>query len=96
MGGIFVVNQVVVDRAEAFAVCGCMPVTSWNGRVETSFPAAATPITTDWPHPCEQLTAITVYCYLMLVTEVMQGSWIRNLFQLTASPIKAADSEFFV
>lgn len=28
------------------------PVTSWNGRVEISCPAAATPMMTDVPHPC--------------------------------------------
>ena len=27
------------------------PVTSWNGRVEISWPAPATPIITDWPQP---------------------------------------------
>ena len=27
------------------------PVTSWNGRVAISLPAAATPITHDWPQP---------------------------------------------
>jgi len=27
------------------------PVTNWKGRVEISFPAAATPITTETPHP---------------------------------------------
>lgn len=27
------------------------PVTNWNGRVEISFPAAATPMMMDSPHP---------------------------------------------
>jgi hypothetical protein len=27
------------------------PVTSWNGRVEISCPAAATPMMIDWPQP---------------------------------------------
>ena len=30
------------------------PVTSWKGRVLISLPAAATPITTDWPQPLWQ------------------------------------------
>src|ERR1700694_4698730 len=30
------------------------PVTSWNGRVEISFPASATPMMTDPPHPAWQ------------------------------------------
>src|SRR3546814_15563816 len=29
----------------------CRPVTNWNGRVEISAPASATPIIIDWPHP---------------------------------------------
>src|SRR6185312_11973201 len=28
-----------------------LPVTNWNGRVEISAPAGATPITIDWPQP---------------------------------------------
>ena len=28
-----------------------LPVTSWKGLVEISFPAAATPMTQDLPHP---------------------------------------------
>ena len=31
-----------------------VPVTSWKGRVEISWPEAATPMTTDWPQPCRQ------------------------------------------
>ena len=34
------------------------PVTSWNGRVEISWPAPATPMTIDWPQPrCEASSA---------------------------------------
>merc|ERR1719213_456208 len=41
------------------------PVTSWNGRVEISWPAAATPITTDVPQPrAEASRAERITCTL--------------------------------
>lgn len=33
--------------------CHLRPVTSWNGRVEISLPAAATPMMVETPHPAE-------------------------------------------
>lgn len=39
------------------------PVTSWKGRVLISCPAAATPITTDWPQPrCAHSSAARITC----------------------------------
>ena len=41
------------------------PVTSWNGRVEISWPAAATPMITDSPHPLWQhSSAARINCTL--------------------------------
>jgi hypothetical protein len=47
------------------------PVTSWNGRVEISWPAPATPMTTDLPQPrCEASSAWRITLVLPVQSKV--------------------------
>jgi len=50
------------------------PVTSWKGRVLISCPAAATPITTLWPHPlCAHSSAALITVVLPMHSNLWQG-----------------------